>query len=274
MKTRSKAALLAFALLASVPSTAFAQTTGPIPETIAVRKTGSFSATGNAVVTLTGHRSCAVTLTGTFVATVSFDIASDAALTYSTPLTATTTGSYIISTTSQRSFRVRVSAYTSGTVNYDLNCTDAPSAIAVTSIPSLPAGSNVVGKVGIDQTTPGTTNGVQLAAPVPAGTNNIGAVNVAGVGIGDSINCAAGSTNGTVAGTKPTGAVGIEIIVPAGNTITYVIRATAPGSAPTTGLITIPGPTSGPPTVQTHNLAGGEDVYVTTSTGTNTCRYL
>lgn len=41
---------------------------------------------------------------------------------------------------------------------------------------ALPAGTNLVGKVGIDQTTPGTTNGVQVNAALPAGTNVIGHV--------------------------------------------------------------------------------------------------
>lgn len=40
----------------------------------------------------------------------------------------------------------------------------------------LNAGSAIVGKVGIDQTTPGTTNGVQVNAALPAGTNLIGNV--------------------------------------------------------------------------------------------------
>lgn len=40
----------------------------------------------------------------------------------------------------------------------------------------LNAGSNIVGKVGIDQTTPGTTNGVQVNAALPAGANTIGGV--------------------------------------------------------------------------------------------------
>lgn len=40
------------------------------------------------------------------------------------------------------------------------------------------AGANIIGKVGIDQTTPGTTNGVQVVAALPAGTNNIGDVDV------------------------------------------------------------------------------------------------
>lgn len=43
---------------------------------------------------------------------------------------------------------------------------------------ALPAGTNLIGKVGIDQTTPGTTNGVQVNAALPAGTNIIGKVGI------------------------------------------------------------------------------------------------
>lgn len=39
---------------------------------------------------------------------------------------------------------------------------------------AIPAGTNLIGKVGIDQTTPGTTNGVQVNAALPTGTNTIG----------------------------------------------------------------------------------------------------
>ncbi len=39
---------------------------------------------------------------------------------------------------------------------------------------ATPAGTAIIGKVGIDQTTPGTTNGVQVNAALPAGTNSIG----------------------------------------------------------------------------------------------------
>lgn len=41
---------------------------------------------------------------------------------------------------------------------------------------ALGAGSAIIGKVGIDQTTPGTTNGVQVNAALPTGTNSIGQV--------------------------------------------------------------------------------------------------
>lgn len=40
---------------------------------------------------------------------------------------------------------------------------------------ALSAGTNLIGKVGIDQTTPGTTNRVDIGAALPAGTNTIGA---------------------------------------------------------------------------------------------------
>jgi hypothetical protein len=46
----------------------------------------------------------------------------------------------------------------------------------VDTLPALPAGSNIIGNVRIDQTTPGTTNGVQVAAALPAGTNLLGKV--------------------------------------------------------------------------------------------------
>ncbi|HEX8097834.1 MAG TPA: hypothetical protein VF507_07345 [Pyrinomonadaceae bacterium] len=45
---------------------------------------------------------------------------------------------------------------------------------------TLQPGNNVVGKVGIDQTTPGTTNGVQVNGPLPSGSNTIGNVGVNG----------------------------------------------------------------------------------------------
>jgi len=58
--------------------------------------------------------------------------------------------------------------------------------VDVTSLPALAVGTNIVGVVGIDQTTPGTTNGVQVNAAIPAGTNAIGKLAAnSGVDIGD-----------------------------------------------------------------------------------------
>lgn len=48
--------------------------------------------------------------------------------------------------------------------------------VPVSGTVTLGAGSALAGKVGIDQTTPGTTNGVQVNAALPAGANAIGNV--------------------------------------------------------------------------------------------------
>lgn len=50
--------------------------------------------------------------------------------------------------------------------------------VDVTRLPALVAGSALIGKVGIDQTTPGTTNRVDLGAAIPAGTNLMGKVGI------------------------------------------------------------------------------------------------
>lgn len=55
--------------------------------------------------------------------------------------------------------------------------TDVGAAILAAAQAAIPAGANLIGKVGLDQTTPGTTNGVQVNAALPAGTNTIGGVN-------------------------------------------------------------------------------------------------
>lgn len=51
----------------------------------------------------------------------------------------------------------------------------------------LVAGSAIIGKVGIDQTTPGTTNGVQINAALPAGTNAIGSTKDGGTAFTTSL---------------------------------------------------------------------------------------
>src|SRR5260221_8603233 len=68
-----------------------------------------------------------------------------------------------------------------------------------------PAGTNLIGKVGIDQTTPGTTNGVQVNAALPAGANSIGSV-VLGITAsqGDTTIQIGGTAQNLFAGATPT----------------------------------------------------------------------
>lgn len=62
------------------------------------------------------------------------------------------------------SLRIRSTAVASGTVNVRLSSSAAPvaSGTIVGLGTAIPSGTNIVGKFGIDQTTPGTTNGVTV----------------------------------------------------------------------------------------------------------------
>lgn len=62
-------------------------------------------------------------------------------------------------------FRVLLYAHTSGSLVVTANITQAPGAMFLAQ--SVPPGSAVIGKVGIDQTTQGTTNAVTLALTTP-----------------------------------------------------------------------------------------------------------
>lgn len=70
--------------------------------------------------------------------------------------------------------------------------------VDVTRLPALVAGAAIIGNIRIDQTTPGTTNGVQINAALPAGANGIGKLTAnSGVIIG-SVEIAAAQTLSTV----------------------------------------------------------------------------
>lgn len=79
---------------------------------------------------------------------------------------------------------------------------------------AIPAGSAIIGKMGIDQTTPGTTNGVQVNAALPTGGNTIGNV-------------------GLVAGSATVGAVKLT-----DGTLNLSMLNSAPGSD--TGQVAVP----------------------------------
>jgi hypothetical protein len=86
---------------------------------------------------------------------------------------------------------------------------------------ALPAGSNIIGKVGIDQSTPGTTNGVQVVAALPTGSNTIGAISNASFAI----------TGALPAGTNVIGTVNTIQKTACGNTVASQALAAVPTSA-------------------------------------------
>jgi hypothetical protein len=76
--------------------------------------------------------------------------------------------------------------------------------VSLTTLPALTAGSAIVGKVGIDQTTPGTTNGVQINAALPAGSNAIGSVSINGTVPVSGTITTTNSANGNTGSAVPT----------------------------------------------------------------------
>ena len=167
--------LLFIALLAGSAAAQFAPAYGNITAQ------GSTCSTANACISIhistpSQVQSVGIQLTGTFTATVQVEgsqdnganwiavpaipIAGGASITSSTG-----TGNWAVSSAGLTDVRVRCSAYTSGTVAANLQP-------LFSSVPpgnlwsALPAGSAVIGKVGIDQTTPGTTNAVQIVSTV------------------------------------------------------------------------------------------------------------
>jgi hypothetical protein len=101
------------------------------------------------------------------------------------------------------------------------------------AIGSLTAGAAIIGKVGIDQTTPGTTNGIQVNAALPAGTNLMGKVGIDQTTVGTT-NGVAVTQIGTATILAGTGAVGTGSQRIAVGTDS----ATLAGSAPSTVLQT------------------------------------
>lgn len=83
---------------------------------------------------------------------------------------------------------------------------------AVQVIGALPAGTALLGKVGIDQTTPGTTNGVQVTAALPAGTALLGKTGIDQTTPGTT-NAVAPDVSGFVSGAaNTTGATSVSLI--------------------------------------------------------------
>lgn len=143
---------------------------------------------------------------------------------------------------------------------------------------TLQPGSAVAGKFGIDQTTPGTTNGVQINAALPAGSNVIGHV-IADSGSTTTVTQSTGSNlhtvidSGTVTGITnalPTGSnvIGTVNTIPktaCGNTVASVQL----GAVPTTStLATSASTTCVVAIVMNNTTASALTATVTDNTGT------
>ena len=75
---------------------------------------------------------------------------------------------------------VAVTSWAGGALGAMANFGSSPGAVLVPGVNAYvtgsgptAAGTNIIGKVGIDQTTDGTTNGVRLTTEYPAGSNRL-----------------------------------------------------------------------------------------------------
>jgi hypothetical protein len=134
---------------------------------------GTITALNGAVTTVEvdGNSTTTIQITGTWVATLVFEGSLDNTNWFSLNAAPFPSGTYVTSTTANGFWqtntagvdyvRVRASAFTSGTASVLI---DVSAGVGVVSIDDpIPAGTNIIGKVGIDQTTVGTTNAVSLS---------------------------------------------------------------------------------------------------------------
>ena len=124
-------------------------------------------------------------------------------------------GDFRFSCAGYKSIRARISAYSAGTITakgYVSALSGHPTTINSNIIAALPVGTNIVGKFGIDQTTPGTTNLVAISGTVPvsqkAATSTSATLQAAAVVTGngsvistDGMSAATFTVSGTYVGT-------------------------------------------------------------------------
>lgn len=135
---------------------------------------------------------------------------------------------------------LRTRASTEAQNNEGLPWTDAEVAVEVlkdavgTGPTTLPAGTNILGKVGIDQTTPGTTNGVQLTGaqltPVTSTVTTTGSVAAGKYSVEFIFSSDFAGTILTVAYAGATDAVK-SFEAPAGRTLAAIAYTISAGSA-------------------------------------------
>ncbi len=155
---------------------ASSNTIGAVKSAIVQQATANLTALNQALtLTMQGEAAMAVQLTGTWTATVTFEASLDNVnwttinvqragdnIISQTVINSTNNDVYRIGCSGFLFVRARCSAFTSGTIVVT-GATSFASATAILAAP-IPAGANIIGKVGIDQTTPGTTNLVAIAA--------------------------------------------------------------------------------------------------------------
>lgn len=152
-------------------------TTGSIT-TQNLNPTGAATANSAVTVSAIGAATISVQVTGTYTGALSAQVSNDNAnwitLTKTTTFVKSSDGSYSanipsagvdiwhLDSTAHKYFRISANAAVTGTASLTIY-TSQEAAIVDVGRPIIGQGSNIIGSVGIDQTTPGTTNAVSVA---------------------------------------------------------------------------------------------------------------
>ncbi|GEM_PF-3356489 len=165
---------------------------------------GALSSTGAVTLTnLVGIGTAGIQITGVFVGTLQFEGTVDGTNWFSlnaVPLpsgtvttSTTTTGQWQVDIAAVTQFRVRMSAYTSGTATIYLRGGQATAVTAIALDAPIPSGTNIIGKVTTDQTTHGTTdlvaddivkiNGTTIVTGGVAGSQSVGGPTASGASL-------------------------------------------------------------------------------------------
>lgn len=148
--------------------------------TVDTTSSGTITASSQSVaLALNGKSGVAIQVTGTWVGTLQFEGTIDGTnwvtvngvvAGNSTPgPTITTNGIIRLTPSGLAQVRITSTAWTSGTASISIRASDGSGGTFLNQ--SLTAGTNLIGKVGIDQTTPGTTNKVNISTDGQVSTN-------------------------------------------------------------------------------------------------------
>lgn len=196
----------------------------PVSTAVAdVTSAGTLAAAAQTVVLSMagGMSAAAVQITGTWAGTIQFEGTVDGAVW--TPVngvfagssapgpTITVNGVVRLTPSGLASIRVNATLWTSGTATITMRAGRGTGGVFLNQ--SLPVGSNVIGKVSIDQATPGTTNLVQVAGHPTATGAATSALSMPVVIASDQASFPVTSTNAVVSGS---GTITTQNLVPAG----------------------------------------------------------
>ncbi len=305
---------LLFLNFAAFAQNDFIQTVGDITTQNLNPLTGVPTAGSFVRLLLTNQSTAAITISGTYTGVLSIQLSTDGGVTYQTftntllltsefnaaksgTIASTSVGTFTMDCSALSEIRVSALAAVTGTASVKIKAVTGAQQIGFSEM--IPAGINLIGKVGIDQTTPGTTNAVsvtnasipvtntgtfavQSTATLQAGSaiagkfgidqTTQGTTNLVTLGANQSVNTAQIAGAATLAGNGVTGTGSQRVTIASDNTANsnpWLVAGKDANSAATTVNPVLAGARISPTTVATLDatLATGDASHLQNTTG-------